>query len=521
MKKTNLISKKLVLTLIGIAILMIAFALAITSKQIRLVDDSWITFRVSNNLVHHGELTYNLGDKVEGISNLLWAVALAFIAWILPVKIPVIAVALSLVLVVYAVFRLWRIGSSLGFNPILATFPALFLLFSPDFMGTATNGLEMPLCFVLILESIWFFLKEKYPISFVFLGLLFLTRIETIGIALIFLVILIIKNKSLKKGMLLSSTIIYFGIVLLTTLGRVLYYGDFLPNSVRAKQIPLSSGLLLSGVRYILDFALQNPVYIVIFFGGLILLCIEFLKPSFRDAFNRIKTDKSLQLLFIATCCVLFSFVVTIKNGGDWMPNYRLLILYSGFYACLFFTLMKKGTLSVVISLAILASPFIHTTDQALYRVRHETDFSIADYSAGIDFWSEASEKLAGVVEPSDVVSAEAIGYIGYTLADTTIHDPLGLTDRNIARTGQPAIPFGKTNIEYTVNQIHPAVMIWHYTGHLNDLDLKKLDKEYKTFCFENCESWNAHVVMIRADRVNTLAKPFTKWQVIRLQDLP
>ena len=521
MKRAIQIHKKEIVVMMSLIILSISMFLAIISKQIHIVDDSWITFRVSNNLLNHGELNYNLGYKVEGISNLLWAVILAFIAFITPLKIPAAAVILSLLFVAYSIYRLWKIGILLGLNPIIATIPSVFLLFSPDFIGTATNGLEMPLCLFLILDAIWFYLNEKYPISFLFLGLLFLTRIETIGILIIFLFLLFIYNKFSKIKTMFLSTAIYLVFVVVATIGRYLYYGDFIPNSVRAKQIDLSSGLILSGVRYILDFANQNPIFVVILFASTFLLIVKIFRLRSLKRVTRIDIDKSFQLLIISFFCILFSFIVVMKNGGDWMPNFRLLFLYSGFYACLFFILLKQGTLSIIFSLALLVGPFILTSDLALARIRHEQNFSFVDYSAGMNFWGEASSQLAPEIGPTDIVSAEAIGYIGYSLPNTYIHDPLGLTDRNIAISGIPAVPFGKTNIEYSVNVVRPSVMIWHYTGHLHNLDLRRVDSDYKTFCFENCESWNAHVVMIRNDRLQDLAKPFEKWAVIKLQDLP
>ncbi|MCC6747026.1 MAG: hypothetical protein IT371_05160 [Deltaproteobacteria bacterium] len=39
-------------------------------------DDAYITFRYSHNLAYHGELSFNLGDRVEGYTNFLWTVLL-------------------------------------------------------------------------------------------------------------------------------------------------------------------------------------------------------------------------------------------------------------------------------------------------------------------------------------------------------------------------------------------------------------------------------------------------------------
>ena len=43
-------------------------------------DDAFISFRYASNLLKHGELTFNLGQKVEGFSNLLFTLGLTAIA---------------------------------------------------------------------------------------------------------------------------------------------------------------------------------------------------------------------------------------------------------------------------------------------------------------------------------------------------------------------------------------------------------------------------------------------------------
>src|SRR5262245_30566540 len=39
-------------------------------------DDAYISFVYSRNFAEHGELTFNLGDRVEGYTNFSWTVLL-------------------------------------------------------------------------------------------------------------------------------------------------------------------------------------------------------------------------------------------------------------------------------------------------------------------------------------------------------------------------------------------------------------------------------------------------------------
>jgi hypothetical protein len=415
---------------------------------------------------------------------------------------------------------LWRIGILLDLNLFAATIPAIFLILTPDFIGTVTNGLETPLFMVILLEIIYSFLRGKYLLSFLFLGLLFITRVETIGIGFFFIILTLIINIKGKVRSVASGILIYIGIITAITIFRFLYYQDVVPNSVRVKSVSLTPSIILNGVRYILDFTVENPVYFIIITASILLLIVELYKPNFFEAMNKIFTNKSNQLLLISTACILFSFIVIMRNGGDWMPNFRLLFLYGALYASLIIPLLKKSTISVIFVAAFLFGPLIHVSDLTLNRIRNEPEFNLVEYSPGMTFWGDTASRLSPVLSASDTVSAEAIGYIAYHLPDTSIHDPLGLTDRHIAKNGIPAVPYGKTDIEYTVHTIRPSVMIWQFSGHLDDLDLTALDKQYKTYCYEFCDSWAADIVMIRSDRVQDLSINFQDWTVITLKSL-
>src|SRR4051794_18934740 len=40
-------------------------------------DDAYISFRYARNLVEHGQLVFNPGERVEGFTNFLWTLLLA------------------------------------------------------------------------------------------------------------------------------------------------------------------------------------------------------------------------------------------------------------------------------------------------------------------------------------------------------------------------------------------------------------------------------------------------------------
>ena len=62
------------------ALLGVAAAVALIAHMLRfrfVTDDAFISFVYSRNLVEHGQLVFNLGERVEGYTNFLWTVFLA------------------------------------------------------------------------------------------------------------------------------------------------------------------------------------------------------------------------------------------------------------------------------------------------------------------------------------------------------------------------------------------------------------------------------------------------------------
>ncbi len=273
----------------SLAIIILATALVIIGQPIRFVDDSWITFRYADHLVHDGELTFNLGEKVEGISNLLWALVLAILGWSFHAPIHVVAAFAAMILLTYSLYRLWRIGIFLELDPLVATVPPLFLILTPDFYGVATNGLEMPLFMALLLDATYWSLRRRYALAFLFLGLLSLTRFEAAGIAIIFLATLLLSEpkKSQRKPLLMGFAI-FAAIAAVAVIFRLSYYRDVLPNSIRAKQVALAPWLLGQGVRYVLDFVMHNPFYGIILAATLFYALREIRGSSIRVAIDKV-----------------------------------------------------------------------------------------------------------------------------------------------------------------------------------------------------------------------------------------
>jgi arabinofuranosyltransferase len=137
--------------LLGIAaIVLVAHSLAYNF----VTDDAYISFVYSRNLAEHGQLTFNLGDPVEGYTNFLWTVVLGLL--MIPGAPPEIT---SRVLgTACALVTLWlvvRIASrALGRRTAWAGVPALLLASSSGYACWSSGGLETQLFAMLVTGAI-------------------------------------------------------------------------------------------------------------------------------------------------------------------------------------------------------------------------------------------------------------------------------------------------------------------------------------------------------------------------------
>src|SRR5215813_6739804 len=65
--------------MIFIALVALAAAVLVAHSLVWnfVTDDAFISFVYSRNLARHGQLVFNLGERVEGYTNFLWTVILA------------------------------------------------------------------------------------------------------------------------------------------------------------------------------------------------------------------------------------------------------------------------------------------------------------------------------------------------------------------------------------------------------------------------------------------------------------
>lgn len=148
------------------------------------LDDAWIHFVYARSLAEHGALWYNAGVPEAGATSLLWPLLLAF-----PTKIGIdpvaaskalgvlFAVALSLVVYHFCLHLTGRRGLALAAGCFVAVEPILSLY--------KVSGMEVTLAAFLVAVAAYGFLRERYLLTGVALGLAILSRPETYLLALL------------------------------------------------------------------------------------------------------------------------------------------------------------------------------------------------------------------------------------------------------------------------------------------------------------------------------------------------
>jgi len=117
-------------------------------------DDAYISFVFSRNLAEHGELSFNLGQPVEGYTNFLWTVVIgiAMLGGIPPeLSSRVLGTGCALV-ALYVVFRVME--RALGRKTPWAAVPSLLLACSSGFACWTSGGLETQLFTLLVVLAL-------------------------------------------------------------------------------------------------------------------------------------------------------------------------------------------------------------------------------------------------------------------------------------------------------------------------------------------------------------------------------
>jgi arabinofuranosyltransferase len=286
--------------------LLLLFVLWVTLKNAWLCEDSFITFRVSDNLIHGLGPRWNPLERVQAYTSPLWMLAVSAVYFVSR-DIYFSGIASSLLCSALAVWLLLFRGLRSAPTCLLA---GVALTFSKAFIDYSTSGLENPLSHVLVLFFFIEYLRRDTTRSFSrmvwFAGFALVDRLDLVWLLLPPLVQLACDRgawrwRHLRLWIGLSPLIAW-------ELFSLVYYGFLVPNTAYAK---LGTGVgtlktLAQGGSYFVNSLSWDPltlftIAVVVFFS-----------------LRRWRDDRAAALVAVG---ILLQLAYVVMVGGDYMSG--------------------------------------------------------------------------------------------------------------------------------------------------------------------------------------------------------
>lgn len=410
------------------------------------LEDAFISFRCARNLWEGRGLVFNPGERVEAISNPLWTLLLAILGgtlnnYLIASKIlGFLFGAGALVLVMLLVHQhtdnFWIIAVA-----------ALLLIGSPYFLTFTVYGLESPLEAFLFLALVWGLSEKRWGFAGLALGLLPWSRPEGyFFIPPVLLLLFLINRREVAWRRLLVLCLSVAGILVAF---RLVYYQDWLPNTVYAKSVALvpESAVygekILAGLKHVFHFFLDGRF--------LLWLPVLVIGQLISPRCQRPMRGWAWVLMLLQTGFVIIS-------GGNIFLRYRFLsVLYplfclqAGWGLAAIADRDRKRIHTGVIAALALASLIFQVEYERSGRLYWRTRLDSMQQDHDLPrFVRNRMRQMGSVpntlnarlgfiiqdeIAPGTLIAAEQIGQIGF-YGDRPIVDLVGLADWTIAHKG-------------------------------------------------------------------------------------
>ncbi len=397
-------------------------------------DDIYISYRYAENMSNGYGLVFNKYEApVEGYTNFLWTLMLAWAAWVrlpLPETATLFSIIFSASLILFMGVWANRQRHYQSFFP--NSVPMIILASHPSLSLWSGTGMETPFfSWLIVLGSVVMSWEDRRWssggwISGFIWSLAALTRPEGILIGPMIIVLNFFESREFtrqKREVLLKRFTAFAVPVMWHFMWRKFFYGEWLPNTFYAKT-GNHGELIYTGLTYSAHFLLE---------GGFLLLFLMILGLFVRPRICGIWTS---------LCTVLVYFMYVIWVGGDWMPGYRfflpilplMIMPASVFIVWLFHRDSRAGfiTLSIVVAYMSLTG----LLGQRAF-IQNSLISTIKNGSPPVDVLVELGLHLREVAPSYAVIAVVPAGKVPYYSKLQSI-DMRGLCDRHIAGTEIP-----------------------------------------------------------------------------------
>ena len=281
------------------------------------IDDAYISFRYARNFADGKGLVFNEGERVEGYSNFLWTILLGLLMKLFRVDLMFWAKLLGILFSLATIALLYFFSQLLlGRKSLFNLFPALFLALNPYYAHWAVMGLETNAFIFLVVLTFYLAIREqkrkKFMLSPFVAALAIMTRPEGplfVIPPLILFAAWLVWRREIKIERILTWASQFLVLFLPFFIWRFIYYDDILPNTYYAKlgqNVGHSRGL----AHLFYFYFTQGWGFLNLW---LIPLLVALLFPN--------------RYSIITVSGLLLSCYYVYHVNGDWMPNYRFMLI--------------------------------------------------------------------------------------------------------------------------------------------------------------------------------------------------
>jgi hypothetical protein len=303
--------------------LLLVFGVARAVQLAWMSDDAFISLRYAENLVNGHGLVYNVGERVEGYTNLLWTLLLAAGLYLEAPPIPTAHwLGILAYLVLASCLAIWSWRRHRGLQRPFLPLAAGVVLVSEDFQEWATGGLETMLFTALALAGLLLTrvaaATRRPPLA---AGLLFALLVLTRPDGLLFAAAGVLSYGLPAAGAPRRARMAHALSVLAPVLAalavlvpfKLIYYGELLPTAFYSKSVlhPYYS----QGLVYLKLYLAKNWFLPVALVG---VLAARW--RARREGPSQADWD---DLFFLAAGTLFIAYIVHV--GGDFMFARRLI----------------------------------------------------------------------------------------------------------------------------------------------------------------------------------------------------
>lgn len=409
-----------------IGVVPIALAAIFHAREVsaRVQDDAFITFRYAKNLLLGHGLVMNPGEKVEGVTSLLFTL-LSALGQSLGIDPLSFARAISAGATISVVFSTFFLVRRLAPKSTTTAYVAPALVGgSWAFAVNAMTGLETTLFSALLFAGVALLLVERRLAASFALAAAFLTRPEAAGLYVLLTPVALLPVRRDRRE-IVRWLLPFVAVAAVTFLFRRGYYGAWVPNTYVAKAgVPLPPSLPTPTSYVEQFFRKEGDLWFAVFGVATLGLVVS---PNLRAH-------------AVLGGTVLYGVATVLQNGADFMLGGRYLVPYLPFLYCaaalgadglLSKTKLSADTKGALAFVAALAFGY-HGYRRSADKVR---PFEELRRRVTVDAVTGAEEVLRPRLGPRAKVATLDVGELGFRNLDWDLVDISGLTDREIAKT--------------------------------------------------------------------------------------